>query len=170
MRILLIIAGCLLATFASAQPFQRVTVTRPANTTPYDIGDVIGGAIEITQTISKGGVLEINGIVATFSESAIPAGLAGITFHFFTAQPTVTDNAAFAISNTDLLTYIGSYAMTTAWVDQGSMCSAHINSIAFVAPDTNNSTVWVVPVTAGAWTPGSNSSIFGINFTVREKP
>ena len=133
------------------------TLTRPANTTAYTAGDVIGAdpAANFTlTTLGRAGTAQaIIKMLIVMATNAVPAGLTNLRVHFFDAAPTaIADNAAMNLIAGDRTKYLG-YLDTLAAVDEGDTVVALAPSVRLhIAPQ---GTVYAVVETLGAFTPAS---------------
>jgi hypothetical protein len=57
------------------------TITRAANTTPYVANDVYGGAFELANFGSSGGIVILTDVRVTFNITALPSGMAGFSLY-----------------------------------------------------------------------------------------
>lgn len=97
---------------------SRVAVTRPANTTSYAAGDVLGAAsaavIEFPNLAPVGGGPLLITYASLLAEvSAIPAGMGAIRLHLYSSAPTaIADNDAFDLPSGDRAKYLGSIQLS----------------------------------------------------------
>src|SRR5258708_1917909 len=67
--------GQMIAQISSSGYGANPTVTRPANTTPYTAGDVVGGAITFTNMgPAAGGQIIINLVALEIDVASVPSG------------------------------------------------------------------------------------------------
>lgn len=148
-----------------------VAITRPANTTAYNGGDVIGiadagtpanagSAIhEFTAIGPSGGFIMLTDLDLRVNLSAVPSGMTSFRLHLYNASPdAVLDNAAWDLSSSgDRGKYIG-------YVDLGTIVD--LGSTLFLQSLANNRTLkladgstslFAVLVTTGGYTPGSGT-------------
>lgn len=138
---------------------SQPTVTRPANTTAYTAGDVVGGAIRFLE-ISPGGGSPIDLFVTSASlrvnVTAVPTGMTSFRLYLYDGKPPsdIADNSAFAFASGDRAAYRG-------YVDLGS--PAVVGSHLYCQADQFNKQVrlsdalWGYLVTNGGYTPAANS-------------
>lgn len=156
-----------LHTVANSTGFNSVvTVTRPANATPYTANDVVGGALTITVIgpVSKPVIL-----TTLFLEpqiAAIPAGMTSFRLYLYSVTPpsAIADNAAWDLPAGDRASFLG-------YVDLGS--PADLGSTLFCqAPQQNlqtklgaSTSLFAYLVTNGGFTPAGNSEVYlvGVN-------
>lgn len=91
---------------------STVSFTRPANTTAYTAGDVIGSATSAIHTLSaagpSGGSVLVQSMELFIGSTALPAGMGGFRVHLFSASPTaIADNAVFNLSSAEHAAYRG---------------------------------------------------------------
>jgi hypothetical protein len=142
---------------------RTVTITRPANTTPYTaldvIGDTNGSAIfEFTNMGKAGGEIMITSVEVEVDVVAIPSGMTSFNLRLYNASPTaIVDNAAWDLPVADRGKYIGKIA-TSNVVDE-------INTL-FCDNDQVNKQVTLVTTslfvqlqTVGGFTPSANSTV-----------
>lgn len=138
---------------------SQPTVTRPANTTAYTAGDVVGGAFEFVGIPSMEQLLLTSGALS-IDVSAIPSGMTSFRFHFYDRTPpsAIADNAAFDLPSGDRPYYQG-------YMDVGS--PADVGSTLYCQVDSVNrhlksgaTGLWCYMVTNGAFTPAGNSETY----------
>jgi hypothetical protein len=146
-------------TTPSADP--SVTITRPANTTAYSAGDVIGladtgtaanagDAIHVFDNVPARAM--VDGAKLRIDLDAIPAGMTTLRLHLFSASPTaILDNAAWALPSTDRANYLGYIEFTPA--DLGGTLWAQASPALRVA--STNGRVYGLLVTTAGYTPTS---------------
>jgi hypothetical protein len=100
---------------------QKLTITRPANTTPYTAGDVVGGVLEFPCVSQNGGHLVITDTDLRVDLDAVPSGMAAFRLHLYSATPpsAFADNAAWDLPAGDRAAYLGYIDLGTP-VDLGS--------------------------------------------------
>ena len=87
--------------------------TRPANTTAYTAGDVVGTDVATNLTFANigsvaGGCFEILRVSLRVDVTAVPSGMSTFKLHLFNAAPTaITDNLAFNLISADRSKYLG---------------------------------------------------------------
>ena len=134
------------------------TITRPANTTAYTAGDVVGGAFQFSG-VPGGKLLMVTTAWLLLHFASIPAGMTSFKVKLFKATPpsAIADNAAWDLTAADRAYYIGSYSVGSA-TDAGAtlVCEADgINKHIMVG----NAGLWAYLVTDAAYTPASNSEV-----------
>lgn len=140
---------------------SQPTVTRPANTTAYDIGDVVGGAFQFTGiSMGSGGGnrdLVVLSAALRVHVASIPAGMAGFTFYLYDATPpsAIADNAAFGLAAGDRANFLGSVSVGSP-SDLGA--TLYFQSDIVNRPiRLSGAGLWGYMVTAAAYTPAGNS-------------
>jgi hypothetical protein len=137
---------------------SQPTITRPANTTAYSAGDVVGGAFQLVG-LPEGGnrSLLITSADLRVNVAAIPSGMTSFRAYLYRTKPAsdLADNAAWDLPAGDRADYIG-------YVDLGS--PADLGSTLFCQVDQINkhiysgpAGVWAYLVTNGGFTPAANS-------------
>ena len=91
---------------------STVSFTRPANTTAYTAGDVIGSATSAIHTMSaagpSGGSVLVQSMELFIGSTERPLGMGGFRVHLFSASPTaIADNAVFNLISADRPRYRG---------------------------------------------------------------
>lgn len=138
---------------------SKPTVTRPANTTPYTAGDVVGGAIPLSAFNGTGDAL-ITSCDLRIDVSAIPAGMTSFRLHLYRDSPpsAIADNAAWDLPSGDRAYYSG-------YIDLGS--PADLGSTLFCEVEQVNKQIRLTGtamygylVTNGAFTPAANSEVY----------
>lgn len=100
------------------------SITRPANTTAYAAGDVVGAtaaAIEFSNIGNPNGYISITDADLRIDVSAVPAGMTSFRLHLYDATPAsaLADNAAWDLPAGDRDAYLGYIDLGTP-VDVGS--------------------------------------------------
>ena len=106
--------GGVLVANRSASPV--VTFTRPANTTAYTAGDVIGSTDTANHTApaigAPGSLIQIQSASLVINNTSVPSGMTTFRLHIWDAAPTaIADNAAFSAAAADRAKYCGSIAL-----------------------------------------------------------
>jgi hypothetical protein len=144
------------------------TFNRPADTTAYAAGDVVGavgaaGAVHQLSSIGPAGaVAQIQTVRLKMSGTALPSGMSGgFRLHLFSAAPgSAADNAAFATTATERASYIDYIDIPTLEPIGGGFLSRTVNYVG-VPFQLVTSSLWFELVTApfNAFTPASGASI-----------
>jgi len=137
-----------------------VTITRPANQTPYTAGDVVGGAFEIPLIGRATSSIMITTGELEIDVSAIPSGMTSFRLYLYNVTPpsAIADNAAWDLPSGDRASFLG-------YVDLGT--PVDLGSTLYVRADQINAQFRTVTtslfgylVTAGAYTPAANSEVY----------
>jgi hypothetical protein len=144
-----------------------VSFTRPANTTAYTAGDVIGtgasnDAIHTLSSIgSSGGYVVVQSIELVLGISAVPSGMTSFRVHFYDSSPTAAaDNSVFDVASGDRAKYLG-YIDMPAPVDLGSTCFTQIDYPGKLFKLASASTSLFCELqTIGGFTPAANSEAY----------
>ena len=148
--------------------FNRVTITRPANTTAYSANDIIAG---IASSGTNGYLLfpkasVYGGYITYLRLTTTDSGVTGgYVVHFLKTNSlgTYTDNAALALTAAEAAnSYIDSETLTFSTIGGQSIAVNQTTRIPFTsATGTNNeSAVIAVIQTAAGFTPSANSTTF----------
>ena len=150
------------------------TITRPANTTAYTAGDVIGTASSATMTLNNSSFGEFDcGIIqqAILSSSAYVATAPDVELWLFdTIVADIADNAAWAPTDAEMATLVGIIPFATAnWKvgtatagSGGNMCCVAVNQGVPFNTLKGKHSLFGVLVTRNAYVPVS-----GEVFTLR---
>lgn len=148
------------------------TVTRPADTTTYTIGDVVGtGVLQFQPTgesLGLGGIVKSAACVSSQNATTKP----DLQLWLFAAAPaSQTDNAAFAPSDSEMLQFIGRIDFATgSWkaANAGSAAAGNSACIATALELAVPGTVYGVLVTQNAYVPVS-AEVITVNLNVLRK-
>jgi hypothetical protein len=139
----------------------QATITRPANTTPYTAGDVLGGAITLATGLTSGqnGMLlslDLQGQVA-----AVPSGMTTFRLHLYNVTPpsALADNAVFDLPSGDRTAYLG-YVTLTAPVDLGATIYAQTDALNRPFDLGASANLFAYLETVGGFTPAGNSEVY----------
>lgn len=111
----------------------QASAARPANTTPYSAGDVIGAAdvgnaanagsavLEFANIGNPGGHIIVTDTDLRIDVSAAPTGMTSFRLHLYSASPpsALLDNAAWDLPAGDRASYLGYLDLGTP-IDMGS--------------------------------------------------
>jgi len=133
---------------------SKTTITRPADTTAYTAGDVVGGAFKLAGMPGGNYDLLITSVALAVHITAIPSGMTSFRQHLYSQAPSViADNAPWDLPAADRAIYLG-------YIDLGS--PADVGSTLYVQADQVNKHirsgddgVWGYLVTNGGYTPSS---------------
>lgn len=147
---------------------STVSFTRPANTTAYTAGDVVGVA-DVSVAANAGsaihefasigpsaGAIIITGADLRVDVAAVPAGMTSFRLHLYDAAPTaILDNAAWDLPAGDRAAYLGYIDIGTA-VDVGATLYAQVDQVNKQFKLASGSTsLYGLLVTNGGFTPTS---------------
>lgn len=142
---------------AAAGYSAALTITRPANTTAYTAGDVVGGALTFPTMGPSGGRVIITTAQLELDIAAIPTGMTSFTLYLYSVTPpsALADNAAWDLPSGDRAAFLGSIALGSP-ADLGSTLyveTSNINKQLKLA----GTSLFGYLVTAGGFTPAANS-------------
>ena len=135
-----------------------VSVTRPADTTAYTAGDVVGAAVAAISFPEMGpaaGHVLITSVSLEIDVASVPAGMTSFRLHLYSVTPpsALADNAAWDLPSGDRDSYLG-------YVDLGT--PVDVGATLYVQTDQVNKHIALAGtglfgylVTAGAYTPTS---------------
>jgi hypothetical protein len=137
------------------------STTRPANTTLYTAGDVVGdgtnAAIEITGLGPNNGRVAIVDVLMRVHVSSVPSGMTTHKLHLYSAAPAVlADNDPWVLADADRATYQDYITLDQA-VDVGGTILARLNvdrGTKFVKLSATGS-LFIHRATDGGYTPTS---------------
>lgn len=139
---------------------SQPTITRPANTTAYTAGDVVGGVIEFAAL--RGADMILTAADLEIYVDAIPSGMTSFRLHLYDATPgsALADNAAWDLPSGDRAAYLG-YVDLGSPSDAGSTLFCQVDQInKHIAPGPSG--VFGYLVTNGAFTPAANSEVYRV--------
>lgn len=131
------------------------SVQRPVDTTPYGIGDVVGGLLEFAPMGSSGNHLMLTGAQLLIEDDQLRSTEGAYTLYLFNAAPTsIADNAAFDVAAGDRDAYLGSIVLGTP-VDIGSTLFIELTALTLRKQIKmgQTSTLYGYLVTQVAYTP-----------------
>lgn len=140
-----------------------ITFTRPANTTAYTAGDVIGSTSsaihELTSVASSSSYVFVQSIQLLINSTSVPSGMAGFRVHLYSSSPTaIADNAAYTFTSSDATAWQDSYDLGTPAV-RGSMLRAQAYYQGGIMKlQSASSSMYAVLETLGAYTPASGTA------------
>lgn len=137
-----------------------LTITRPANQTPYTAGDVVGGALTFTSMGSNGGRIMLTSDQLELDITAIPTGMTSFTLYLYNVTPpsALADNAPWDLPAGDRASYLGFVPMGSP-VDLGSTLYVETNIINKQIKLAGTSLFGYL-VTAAGYTPAANSEVY----------
>ena len=134
--------------------------TRPANTTAYAAGDVVGAtaaAITFNALGSAFGMIKIDDANLRIDIAAVPAGMASFRLHLYNATPpsALADNAPWDLPSGDRAAYLGYIDLGTP-ADMGSTLFVQTDGSGFKTIALGNSTsLFAYLQTIAGFTPSS---------------
>lgn len=159
------------AATATAGPGAYATtaaVDRPANTTAYAAGDVVGGAIEFTALGPAGGLVLLTDVLVFYNVAALPAGMGALRLHLYSATPpsALADNAPFDLPAGDRAAYL-TYVDLPTMQDWGSTLITRAATGDQVPRQvklaSGQTSLWGYLQTVAAFTPAANSETLRID-------
>lgn len=143
----------------------KITITRPANATPYTAGDVLGAtAAAITlPTIGPagGGEVLITSAALEIDVAAVPTGMSSFTLYLYNVTPpsALADNAAWDLPAGDRTAFIGQFSLGTP-VDLGSTLRVQIDSLNLQVTVPSGGSLWAYLSPSVGFTPAGNSEVY----------
>lgn len=143
--------------------FSQVETTRPANTTAYTAGDVVGATAAVWKFNSigpAGGRVWITSTSLRVNITAVPSGMTSFRLYMYRSTPTsaYADNAAWTLHADDLSAYAG-------YLDLGSPALPAASSAALIVQSDQVNKMFQLAagcsdlygylVTNGGYTPSS---------------
>lgn len=153
---------------------SRVTVTRPANTTPYTANDVYGNIIEFPSIGTAGSNILLTSVDILFALASIPSGMTSFTLFIYNVSPpsAFQDNAAFSVPSGDrasILTPRGISLGTAFLATGGGTVATEVTNLSLQYQLLSGSTsLFGYLVTSGAFTPAAISEQFVIRLRTIE--
>lgn len=139
---------------------SAVTVTRPANVTPYTANDDVGGAITFPTMGPSGGNVIITSGELEIDVAAVPTGMTSFRLYLYSVTPpsALADNAAWDLPAGDRASFLGYVDLGTP-VDLGSTLYVRTDGINahFKLAGTS---LFGYLVTNGGFTPAGNSEVY----------
>lgn len=138
------------------------STTRPADTTAYTAGDVVGtatsGVRQLVGAGRPGGAIQITSCDLTIALTDIPSGMTSFRLHLYMEPPVdILDNAAFTAAAADRTSYRGFVDLTPAVIGSGFLYA----TADYIGKNLRltSSSLWGVLVTNGAYTPTSGEAL-----------
>lgn len=137
------------------------TTTRPANTTAYSVGDVVGedpAANLVFNNVSSvsGATVIITGASLQARVGTTPSGYGNFRLHLYNQAPTaIVDNAAFNLPSGDRSKYLGYIEFETP-EDLGDTLWSRVNNINMQA-ELSTTSLFGILETRSAFTPSSGA-------------
>jgi hypothetical protein len=152
-----------------------VDITRPANTTAYSAGDVIGtgsgdAAIITLSTIGpSGGYVMVQSIELVLGIASLPTGMTSFRVHFYNDKPAAAaDNSVFDLASGDRAKYLGYVDLPTP-VDLGATLYTQADYSGRLLKLASATTALYAEVqTVGGFTPANNSEVYTLRVKTLE--
>lgn len=152
-------------TVANGNAFRSVkTFSRPADTTAYAAGDVIGASgasgatLQLPLVGPVGGVALISACRLRMSGTALPSGIGAFRLHLFSASPaSAADNAAFVTTAGEMPSYIDYIDIPAPELIGGNFIARTVSYVG-IPFQLVSSSLWAELVTVNAFTPVSAAS------------
>ncbi|ASS56897.1 hypothetical protein [Rhizobium leguminosarum] len=144
-----------------------VTLTRPANVTPYTAGDVVGqtagGVLNFAAIGKAGGSILITRAELELDISALPVGMTSFRLYLYSSAPpsNLADNAAFTWTGTDRGPFLGYIDLGAPVLIGGGTLYCKVSGINEQYKLTGTD-ISAYLVTAGGYTPAANSEIYKV--------
>ena len=156
---------------------STITFSRPANTTAYTAGDVIGIADSVTAANAGSAIHELAGagssaaflmvqsVQLIINLSSVTSGMAGFRVHLYQSSPTaILDNAAYTFVTGDRVAWQDSFDLPAPSVRGSMLRSKAEYQGGLVKLAAASSSLFAIVETIGAYTPAS-----GTAYTLRVK-
>ncbi|MFA5172732.1 MAG: hypothetical protein WC426_14310 [Sulfuriferula sp.] len=137
----------------------KTTFTRPANTTAYTAGDVVGPALAALEFVNVGN--PTTDVIITDADleidiTAVPSGMTSFRLYLYNATPpsALADNAAFDLPAGDRASFLGYIDLGTP-VDLGSTLYVQTSQINRNVKLGATTSLFAYLVTVGGFTPAS---------------
>lgn len=137
-----------------------LTITRPANTTPYTALDVVGGALTFPSMGPSAGRIMLTSTQLELDISAIPTGMTSFFLALYNVTPpsALADNAPWDLPSGDRSAFLGIVQLGTP-TDLGSTLYVEQNIINKQIKLASTSLFGYL-VTQTGYTPASNSEVY----------
>ena len=137
----------------------QTAVTRPADTTAYTAGDVVGAtaaAIKFTNIGPALGHIIITDADLRIDVTGVPSGMTTFRLHLYNVTPpsALADNAAWDLPAGDRASYLGFVDFDTP-VDVGSTLFISMSAVNKKMKMGATSSLYGYLVTGAGWTPSS---------------
>lgn len=145
----------------------KAVVTRPANTTAYTAGDVVGATAAAIQFVAgaawpAGGAVIITSAELEIDVAAVPAGMTSFRLYLYSVTPpsALADNAAWDLPAGDRASFVGYVDLGTP-VDLGSTLYCRVDGVnAQVGLGVGG--LFGYLVTNGGFTPAGASEVYAV--------
>lgn len=139
------------------------TVTRPANTTQYTAGDVVGGVITFTNIGPAGKMVYLIRAILEVYIAAIPSGMTSFRLYLFSETPpsALADNAVWSMSAADRAVYAKTYIDLGSPAVTGGILQVSADDITKSVQLADGSTdLYGYLVTNSTYTPAAGSEVY----------
>lgn len=137
-----------------------LTITRPANTTPYTALDVVGGALTFPSMGPSAGRIMLTSTQLELDIAAIPTGMTSFFLALYNVTPpsALADNAPWDLPSGDRASFLGIVQLGTP-VDLGSTLYIEQN-IVNKQINLAGTSLFGYLVTQTGYTPAANSEVY----------
>lgn len=154
------------ASFAVAPTgyMSAAAVSRPANTTAYAAGDVVGGALTFSAAGPTAGHVVLTSCDLRYDVAAAPSGMATFRLYLYSSSPpsAYADNAAWDLPSGDRSAFLG-YIDFGSIVDLGATLFAQVDQVnKQVKLGAAETALYGYLVTASGYTPAASSETFQV--------
>jgi hypothetical protein len=142
-------------------------ITRPANTTPYVAGSVIGGLVTIPVPRIPSGNILVTGVRLAYSTAALPAGMAATRLHLYRSTPATpyANGAVWDLPAADRPLYLG-FLDIPALTDVGSTLFAQVDGLnKQLQALASAASLRAYLVTVAGFTPAANSETLQLSLS-----
>ena len=145
---------------------SQPTTTRPADTTQYTAGDVVGGAITFTKIGAISRHIIILDADLRYDVTAVPSGMTSFTLYLYNITPpsAIADNAAWDLPAGDRASYLG-YILLGSPVDVGSTLFVQQTDVNQPILMGTTTSLFGYLVTTGTYTPAANSETLAVRLS-----
>lgn len=148
----------------------QITITRPANTTAYTAGDVIGAsaaALTFATGMTSAQRVMIAGVDLEYDVAAIPSGFTTCRLHLYSVTPpsALADNAAWDLPSGDRASYLG-YVDISQILDMGSTLFIQNDNVNKLIQMSGSASIFGYLMTTGAFTPAGNSEVLKVRLSL----
>lgn len=147
----------------SSQAYDvALSITRPANQTPYTALDNVGGALTFASVGPSASAIMITGAQLELDIAAIPSGMTSFRLHLYNVTPpsAVSDNGAWDLPSGDRASYLGFIDLGSP-VDLGSTCYVEATNLNKQLKLSGTS-LFAYLVTTTGYTPAANSEVYKV--------
>lgn len=144
----------------------QLTITRPANATPYTAGDCIGAAaaaLTFATGMTSGQRVMIAGVDFEYDVAALPAAMTTCRLYLYSVTPpsAFADNGAWDLPSGDRASFLG-YVDLGQLVDLGSTLFVQTDNVNKAIQLSGSANVFAYLVTNAGFTPAGNSEVLRV--------